>query len=92
MWFVRSWMDAATLTLDAQAVIAMRLMKIAAGGSEGGIECGRMAVEKIDAMSEAQTAAALALAAGRSLAEAADLAIAPIKRRVLANRARLAGQ
>jgi hypothetical protein len=34
MWSVQSWIDAAQFTLEAQTVIAMRLMKIAAGGTE----------------------------------------------------------
>jgi hypothetical protein len=31
MWLVNSWIEAARFNLDVQAVIAMRLMKIAAG-------------------------------------------------------------
>ena len=56
----------ATLALDIQTVVAMRLMKIAAAGSESGTECVQMVVEKIDAVSETQSAGALALVAGRS--------------------------
>jgi hypothetical protein len=87
--FVKSWMDAAVFVLETQGVIAMRLMKIASGGPGGAAECRRMFFEKVDAASSAHNAACLALAGGKSLEAAAQLAIAPVKRRVRANYVRL---
>jgi hypothetical protein len=49
MLFWKSWIDAAQFCFEAQSVIAMRLMKIAAGGQDGAAECTRMVLEKIDA-------------------------------------------
>jgi hypothetical protein len=89
MWFVNSWVEAAQFSLDVQAVIAMRLMKIAAGGRGSGTECARMVMEKFETVAAAQTAAALALAKGKSLETATVLAMVPVKRSVHANRLRL---
>jgi hypothetical protein len=87
MLFWKSWIDAAQFCLEAQSVIAMRLMKIATGGQDGAAECTRMVLEKIDAA--AHTVGALALVGGKSVEAATKLAMAPIKRRVRANHARL---
>ena len=89
MWFVKSWIEATQFSLDVQAVIAMRLMKIAGGGRDGGAECTRMVVEKFDTVVAAQTAGALALAKGKSVEAATELAMVPVRRRVRANRLRL---
>jgi hypothetical protein len=87
--FVKSWIDAAVFGLETQGVIAMRLVKIAFGGPGGAAECRRMFFEKVDAASAAHSAACLALAGGKSLEAATQLAIAPVKRHVRANYARL---
>jgi hypothetical protein len=89
MWFVKSWVEAAQFSLEVQAVIAMRLMKIAAGGRGSGTECTRMVMEKFETVAAVQTAGALALAEGKSLEVATDLAMVPVKRRVRANHLRL---
>jgi hypothetical protein len=89
MLFWKSWIDAAQFGLEAQSVIAMRLMKIATGGQDGAAECTRMVLEKIDAGAAAHTAGALALVGGKSVEAATKLAMAPIKRRVRANHMRL---
>jgi hypothetical protein len=89
MWFVNSWVEAAQFSLDVQAVVAMRLMKIVAGGWGSGTECTRMVMEKFETGVAAQTAGALALAKGKSLEAATELAMVPVKRRVRANRLRL---
>ena len=86
--FWQSWIDAAQFGLEAQSVIAMRLMKIATGGQDGAAECTRR-LEKIDAGAAAHTAGALALVGGKSVGAATKLAMAPIKRRVRANHVRL---
>jgi hypothetical protein len=89
VFFMKSWIDAVAFGLETQGVIAMRLMKIALGGPGGAAECRRMFFEKIDAASSAHTAAFLALAGGKSVEVATQLAMAPVKRRVRANYARL---
>jgi hypothetical protein len=89
MWFVKSWIEAAQFSLDVQTVIAMRLMKIAAGGSGAGAEFTRMVVEKFDAVVSAQTAGLLAIAKGKGVEAATELAMVTVRRRVRANRLRL---
>jgi hypothetical protein len=89
MFFLNSWFDAAQFGFEAQSVIAMRLMKIAAGGQEGAAECTRMVLEKFDVAGASVTAGALALAGGKSIGAAARLAIIPVRRRVHANHLRL---
>jgi hypothetical protein len=83
------WIAVTGLALEAQGVIAMRLMKIAEGGPEADAECQRMVSEKFAAASAAQAAATAALASGQSFETAARLALAPIRRRVRANLRRL---
>jgi len=85
----QDWMEAATLGLEAQGVIAMRLAKIAAGGPAADAECRRMVQEKFAAADAARAAAFGALAEGRSMEAAARLALAPLQRRVRANHRRL---
>jgi hypothetical protein len=81
MLFWKAWIDAAQFCLEAQSVIAMRLMKIATGGQDSAAECTRMVLEKIDAGAAAHTAGALALVGGKSVEAATELAMAPIKPR-----------
>jgi hypothetical protein len=85
----QDWMDAAVLGFQAQSVIAMRLLKIAAGGPAADAECKRMVREKFDAAAAAQAAALGALAGGASVDVAARLAMVPVRRRVNANHRRL---
>jgi hypothetical protein len=89
MLFWNSWIEAAQFSFEAQSVVTMRLMKIATGGQDGAAECTRMVLEKIDAVTAAHTAGALALAGGKSIEAATKLAMAPVKRRVRANHLRL---
>jgi hypothetical protein len=89
MLFLKSWFDAAQFGLEAQSVIAMRLMKIAAGGREGTAECTLMVTEKFDAVGASVTAGAFALAGGKSMEAAAQLAMIPVRCRVHANHLRL---
>jgi hypothetical protein len=89
MPFLKLWIDAVQFGLEAQGVIAMRLMKIAQGGQDGAAECTRMVLEKFDAAASAHTAGALALARGSSVEAATKLAMVPVKRRVRANHLRL---
>ena len=88
MW--ENWVDAGRFTLEAQSVIALRLMRIAGGGALGAREAQRMVTEKVTALAAAQMAGGLALASGKSFEAAAKLAAAPIRSRVRANHRRLA--
>jgi hypothetical protein len=67
----------------------MRLMKIAFGGPAGAAEWTRMVTEKFVAVAAGQSAGAIALASGKSMDAAAELALAPVRRRVRANHRRL---
>jgi hypothetical protein len=87
--FWSDWIDAAALGFEAQSVIAMRLMKIAAGGAAADAECELMVAEKFAAMSAAHDAASAALLRGQSLHTATALALVPVRRRVRANHRRL---
>lgn len=84
-----AWIDAAFFCADAQRVVALRVMRIAAGGASAKRETQRMVAEKVAAFGEAQIAAAVALASGMSVKAAAKRAEAPYRRRVRANRKRL---
>jgi len=88
--FWNDWFDAAALAFEAQGVIAMRLVKIAAGGPAADAECELMVAEKFAAYAAAHGAAFSALANGKSLQDAAALAMAPVRREVHANHLRLA--
>jgi hypothetical protein len=70
----------------------MRLLKIATGGAGSSAECTKIVTEKIKAAAEAQTAGVIALAQGKSIRAATKRAMAPVKRRVRANRRRLKGK
>jgi hypothetical protein len=85
----KAWIDAAEFGLEAQGVIAMRLTKIASGGRDGAAECTRMVLEKFDATQASVTAGMLALAGGKSMETATQLAMIPVRRRVHANHLRL---
>ena len=90
MWLMNAWIDAVKFNLEVQSVVSMRLMKIATGGTDGAAESAQMVQEKVDATAAAQTAGARALAEGKSVGEATEAAMVPVKQRVHANRERLA--
>ena len=81
---------AAMLGFQAQNVVALRMMRLAAGGAAGQAEAMRMVSEKIAAFAEAQLKASAAAAAGRSPTVAADKVLQTYTKRVRANRRRLA--
>jgi hypothetical protein len=83
------WSDAWHMGLDAQRVIAMRLVRISAGGAKAEAESRRMVSEKIAAVTAAQMAAATALASGKGIEAAASAALRPVKKTVRANQRRL---
>ena len=51
-----AWLSAAMLALECSAVVNLRLMKIAEGGSDAYAEASLMMEEKLAAAVEAQTA------------------------------------
>jgi hypothetical protein len=89
MFSWKPWLDAMRFGFEVQSVIALRLLKIGAGGAEGSAESTRMVSEKVSALADAQNAGADALAQGESISVAATRAMTPIKQRVRANLRRL---
>jgi hypothetical protein len=87
-----SWFDLSTsamqLGLEAQSVIALRMMKLAAGGAAAEAEFSRMVSEKTEAALDAQVEIGKSAISGR-LDLAPGRAIALYRRRVRANRRRL---
>jgi hypothetical protein len=79
---------AAQIGFAAQNVIALRLLRLAAGGTRAYNEMARMSIEKTTAFAEAQVAAAAAAMAGRGNFAIANRALTPIKKRVYANKRR----
>lgn len=77
------------LGFEAQRVIALRVMRLAAGGARGKSEGRRMVAEKVAALAEAQIAAASAVMAGRKGPVVAAKVLRIVKKRVGANRRRL---
>jgi hypothetical protein len=77
------------LGVEAQSVIALRMMRLAAGGARGRAEASRMVAEKVGALAEAQTAAAAAILTGRGEKVVAGRVLNAYKKRVGANRRRL---
>jgi len=86
-WFDLS-MSAMQLGLEAQSVIALRMMKMAAGGPAAEAEASRMISEKTHAALDAQMQVGLSAMSGR-LDLAPARAIALYRRRVRANQRRL---
>jgi hypothetical protein len=87
--WLRLSLDMARLGLEAQQVIALRFLRLAAGGARGRAESQRMVTEKAAAFAHAQVAAATALASGRGASAATKKAVNVYKRRVSANKRRL---
>jgi geranylgeranyl pyrophosphate synthase len=79
----------ARLAIEAQHVVALRMMRLAGGGALAHREARRMITEKSAALVAAQLAAAAALAGGRGPRIAAVRALRPYKRAVSRNRQRL---
>jgi hypothetical protein len=81
-------MSAWSLGIEASSVIALRTMKIAAGGPEANAEARRMVAEKVDAGLDLQTKA-ITGRLGFTPESAATKALAHYRRKVRANRRRL---
>ena len=80
--------DSMTLGLNANLVIALRLAKIAWGGSAAKAESRRMVKEKMQAVQEANVSAAQAVLTGKAHL-APKRALSVYQRRVRQNLARL---
>lgn len=96
MFSPRYWNDLAkasyqmtAMSMEASAVIWMRMMGMAGGWNVSPSENSRMVSEKISAVMEAQQLATKALASGKSPLEAATAALKPMRRRTSANLSRL---
>ena len=86
-WFTLS-SQAALLGLEAQSVMALRFIRFAAGGPLARSETGRIITEKVQALGEAQTAAAIAAIEGRDSRHVAKKVLGVYKKRVRGNRRR----
>ena len=84
----RSMLSGAWLAVEAQQVIALRLMKLAAGGPAAKREARRMVAEKVDAGAKVAGLTAAALARGAPDG-GAGAAVRLLRSRVRANRKRL---
>ena len=81
--------QAARLTWEAQSVMALRLMKLSAGGSAARSEASAMVTEKVAALSEALAVATTATLGGVNGAHAAKRVLAVYQSRVRSNKRRL---
>ena len=81
--------DAVKLGLEAQHVIALRIVKIASGHRESSTEVKRMIAEKPPVFAKAQTEMAIALSRGIKEHLAARKAMRILTKTVRANRRRL---
>jgi len=86
----RLMLQGAWLALEAQQVIALRLTKLAMGGSAAMREAHRMMTEKVDATTKATGMITGAMARG-SPDCGSDLVVRMLRKRVRANRRRLIG-
>jgi hypothetical protein len=87
--WTRLLFDTWSLGLETSAVVASRTMKIAPGGRAAKTEMRRMVAEKIEAALSLQ-ALAITGGLGTSAQSAAQTALRNYRRRVRANRRRLA--
>lgn len=85
-----SMLQAAWLAMEAQQVIALRMMKLAMGGPAAKREAHRMVAEKLDATATAAGMVAAALMRGAPDG-GADAMVRMLRQRVRKNRKRLGG-
>jgi len=87
------WLDLTFKTMalgvEAQTVIALRLLRLAAGSARGQSEARLMVAEKMTALAEAQSAAAASLLTNGKHHVAAGKALNAVRKRVRANKRRL---
>ena len=77
------------LGLEVQQVVALRVMRLAAGGSRGGAEAQRMVTEKFAAFAEAHAAAVTGAIAGADGHRIGRKVLGVYKKRVRGNSRRL---
>ena len=87
-WFALS-LKTVQMGMEAQSVIALRMLRMAAGGARAEAEAGRMVTEKVVAAGEAQVAAAAATLRGHKKHVVAGKVLNTYRKRVRANRRRL---
>ena len=87
--WTRLFFDTWSLGFETASVVASRTMKIAAGGEAANVEARRMVAEKLEAGLALQTMA-LTGGLGATPESAARKTLAHYRRRVRANRQRLA--
>lgn len=87
-WFALG-LETARLTWEAQMVIALRMMRLAAGGARSRSEARRLVSEKMEALAEAGTTTASVLLSDGSSHKAAKRVLTLYKNRVRRNRRRL---
>jgi hypothetical protein len=93
---VESWFSLtckfAGLGFEAQNVVVLRLMRLAAGGTSGQAEATRMISEKISALGEVRRTGTTAVIAGRPANVVAQKILRIYEKRIRANRRRLSGR
>ena len=77
------------LGAEAQSVIALRMLRLAAGGHRMEAEATRMVTEKVAAATEAQLVAAVAAIRGNPQHVVAAKTLKAVRKRVRANKRRL---
>jgi hypothetical protein len=77
------------LGIEAQSVMALRMLRLASGDIRGQDELNRMVVEKLAAFAEAQMAVAAAIMNGHKDHVVARKALSVFKKRVRDNKRRL---
>jgi hypothetical protein len=87
-WFALS-LKAMQMGMEAQSVIALRMLRLASGGARMEAEATRMVTEKVAAAAEAQAVAAVAPISGYPQHVVAINALKVFKKRVRANKRRL---
>jgi hypothetical protein len=87
-WFALS-LKAVEMGMEAQSVIALRILRMATGGGRAEAEANRMVTEKVTAAAEAQAVASVAAISGKPQHVVANKALKVFKKRVRANRRRL---
>jgi hypothetical protein len=87
-WLALS-LKAVQMGVEAQSVIALRMLRLATGGARMEAEASRMVTEKVAAAAEAQAVATVSTLSGVSPHVAASKALRVVKKRVRANKRRL---
>jgi hypothetical protein len=82
-------LKAVQMGLEAQSVIAFRMLRLATGGARMEADASRLVTDKFAAAAEAQPVAAVSALNGRSIQVVASKAPRVPKKRVRANKRRL---